>query len=288
MLTITPLYISVPGEKCKTACAYCASRRYPLDQHSCLDEESPRYSLCHQSYISRMAFARDDAKCNALFIVGDCAPQNNRAFLERIAIINKQLHRPYRIIELTTSGKGLNKEYLYFLRSIADITTIDLNVAAFDDVYNQELAGMTEGDKVELSSLVKNIRDFTFNLHMHVYLSTHFDVYQSNPKQFFEDCKNKYGAQYLSIHYAPPADEWLVNKQTNKETYRILLDYIRKNGVSLENRVRTPNKDVYSWKDMIVILHEPSTAPTTPPNSLILKPDGHLYKQWDNKSSLIF
>lgn len=89
MLTITPLYISVPGEKCKTDCAYCASRRYPLERYSCLDEGSAHYSLCRQGFHSRMAFARNDAKCNALFIVGGCAPQSNRGFLERIATINK-------------------------------------------------------------------------------------------------------------------------------------------------------------------------------------------------------
>lgn len=198
------------------------------------------------------------------------------------------MHKPYRIIELTTSGKGLNKEYLYFLRSVADITTIDLNVAAFDDARNQELAGMTEADKIELLKLTHNIHDLTFNLHLHIYLSDYFDIYQSDPKQFFEDCKNQYHAQYLSIHYAPPVNEWLAERQTNKETYKNLIHFIGEHGVSLDQSIRAPNRDVYSWKDMIIILHQPNTIPTTPPNSLILRPDGHLYTQWDNKASLVF
>ena len=62
----------------------------------------------NKTSIRGMAFARDDG-CNAIFIVGDCEPQKNRAFLERITIINNMLPRPFRIVEAHNHWAQPNK-----------------------------------------------------------------------------------------------------------------------------------------------------------------------------------
>lgn len=286
MISIKPLYIHVPGQACATPCAYCMTRSYMLRPSSCLDENSPRYVLCKQDFYKRMAFARD-VGCNAIFIVGDCEPQKNRAFLERITIINNMLARPFRIIELTTTGRNLTKEYLYFLRSVIGVTTIDLNVAAFDDTLNQELAGMINEDaKVELVPLTHMIKDLTFNLHLHVYLSKYFERYREDPTQFFKDCEGKYCAQYLSIHNTPAPNDWLKSKAGSSTMQENVENYIKSRGTFL---AEFPSyADVYALNNLIILMDPPNEKNATMLDGLILQTDGHLYSKWDEKTSLVF
>lgn len=286
MINIKPLYIHVPGQACATPCAYCMTRSYTLRPSSCLDENSPRYVLCKQDFYKRMAFARDDG-CNAIFIVGDCEPQKNRAFLERITIINNMLPRPFRIVELTTTGRNLTREYLYFLRSVIGVTTIDLNVAAFDDVMNQELAGMMSSEtKVELLPLIHNIKDLTFNLHLHIFLSKYFEVYKDNPMQFFKDCEYKYNAQYISIHDTPAPNDWLKSRAGSLQMQENIKAYIKKHGAY---KAEFPSyADVYTLNNLIILMDPPIERQATKREGLIIQTNGRLYTQWDEKTSLVF
>ena len=286
MTEIKPLYIHVPGQACATPCAYCMTRHYMLRPTSCLDEHSPHYTICKQDYYKRMAFARGDAGCNAIFIVGNCEPQKNRAFLERIAVVNNMLARPFRIIELTTTGRSLTRDYLYFLRSVVGVTTIDLNVASFNDALNQELAGMSKENKVELLPLTKTIKDLTFNLHLHIYLSKYFDIYKENPEQFFKDCEGKYGAQYLSCHGTPAPNEWLQSRKGDSQTKETLAKFVKEKGVFL---TQFPSyADVYTYNNLIILMDPLNIKSSTVSDSLILQTDGRLYTKWDEKTSLVF
>lgn len=286
-MNIKPLYIAVPGHVCEAPCAYCLSRQYALYPGSCLDETSPHYTLCKQDFYNRMSFARDNGY-NALFLIGDCKPQENRAFLERVAVVNSSLNRPYRIVELTTSGRGLNRDYLYFLRSVVGLTTIDLNIASFDDKQNQELAGMVEEDKASLGQLISYINGLRFNIHLHIFLSDYYDCYQDKPEQFFKDCKVTYGAHYISIHSIPPINNWLSTRRANPNVEKVLRDYVQKVGTPLDTVIKTPYNEIYSMDGLIVIAGSENTKNIIPEHSLIIQPNGRLYSWAGKKFSLIF
>lgn len=286
MLNITPLYVIVPGKECELPCAHCLARKYKQETGSCLDETSSHYSICKQDFYNRMSFARDIG-CNALFLIGDCEPQKNRVYLERIALVNNSLQRPYRILELTTSGRGLNKEYLYFLRSVVNITTIDLNIASFDDEQNQELAGMSEEDKIFLLPLTQLISDLRFNLHSHIFLSNYFDKYERKPEQFFRDCQTLYGADYLSIHSLPAVNGWLEDRRANPTILPELHEYVKARGKPMDSAIFMSYNKIYALDNMMVIV-DTDPVDKIPPQSLVLHPDGRLYSQWQNSADLIF
>lgn len=287
MLNIQPLYVLVPGQACEVPCAYCLTRQYTINAHSCLDENSPHYTMCKQDFYKRMAFARDIGY-NALFLVGDCDPQDNRAFLERIASINNMLARPYRIMELTTSGRNLNREYLYFLRTVVGITTIDLNIASFNDKQNQELGGMSGSNAIELKPLIRSINELRFNLHLHVYMSDYFDRYKDDPEQFFNDCRSTYKADYVSIHAIGPVNSWLQTRRAKRETIESLSEYIANAGTEIGAAISTPYEKVYALGDLIAIADCPNIKNTIPANSLVLQTTGRLYNQWRDRANLIF
>ena len=287
------LFVVVPGETCINNCAYCPGRIAPIKGIPCLTEDSVHYSLCRSDYIRRMEFARDNG-CNTLIITGKCEPQQSKTFLEKIGMINNELHKPFPIIEMQTTGTQLTKEYLFFLRANIQVTTIALSLAAFDDKTNNNILGMHEDNYINLASLCETIKQLGLNLRLSIHLTEYFDIYKNNPATLFDDAKKRFHADQLILRKlnavgTTPQAEWVRNHSASPQTLAEIKNYISQYGrypMTIEfDRAR------YSLHGMSVVVDEHGLKEDDDgfnKSYVILRSNGKLYSHWNDEGSLIF
>lgn len=277
---IKPLHLMVPGEECSTECIYCATRHYELCRSSCLSSNGGMYLLCKQDYSKRMAFARD-LGCNSLFIGGDCDPHSHREFIEKVGILNYQLRHPFDLIEVSTSGKNLSRDYIYFLRSAVGVTNVSLMISAFHEGINSDLGG----NDVKIFQLVNDLIDYKAMIELDIYLTSYFDIYQKAPGQLFQDAMNKFKAKRVSFNLieageAHKKDVWVSDNAARPETVTALCDYIKANGVMFEER---DNGDRLFAVDGVVVIIKGPRHKAHLGKDIVLRANGHLYGGWDKK-----
>ena len=133
-MNIQSLSIVVPGG-CPNNCHYCVSKTHKKLKYKDLISpvlNSKDYNW--HRYIERMNFARDN-DCNTLILTGEGEPLWNKEFLEAFGEMNKQLDKPFRWIEVQTSGVGLNDDMFHLLESIG-VSTISLSVSSLSTSIN--------------------------------------------------------------------------------------------------------------------------------------------------------
>ena len=81
-----------------------------------------------RNYINRLAFARDNG-CNTAMLTGCGEPQQNMHFIRLFAEMNKQLDKPFRNIEIQTTGAKITEDTIDELANCIGITTVSLSVS---------------------------------------------------------------------------------------------------------------------------------------------------------------
>ncbi len=157
-MRIQSLSVSVPSKNCINDCAFCVSKMHGDKYPNMMDENKPFYDLYQKDYLQRLEFARDNG-CNTIILTGNCEPQQNRPFLERFGTINNMLEKPFRKIEIQTTGTLLDEGYLRFLRNHVRVSTISLSCSSFDTEKNAEYNGTKDSLKVQIPALCANIKN---------------------------------------------------------------------------------------------------------------------------------
>lgn len=304
-MKIQSLSVCVPGKNCINACKFCVSRMhnndYPSTSIATLDETYRD----KKDYINRLEFARDNG-CNTVMLTGCCEPQQNRLFLEWFAKVNQSLEKPFRWIEMQTTGVLLNDEYLTFLRNIVGVSTISISLSSFNDNENASICQMRTD--VNIRALCKMIKDHGFNLRISVNLNSVFNDIAS--KDMFKILSEELNADQVTFRVLysdsteSPEGIWIHNHEYSRNRLYYLVEYIKKNGTKLEKLSYGQQK--YSVDGMCIVIDDDcmskgeSNTDVNLENSshddmtddnykyLILRPNGHLYSRWDDRASLIF
>lgn len=264
-----------------------------------IDINNPDFQLYKKDYIKRLNFARDNG-CNTVMLTGSSEPQQNKHFLHFFSQINKTLDKPFRWIELQTTGVLLDDNYLTFLRETVDVNVISLSVSAFDDVVNRQYTRMPEGVLVDLKSLCKKIKNHGFILRLSINLTDYFNRYKKttiptyNSTEFFKDIKEQFNPDQITfrILYAnndgSEQSNWVSEHSCDKDSVRILSEYIKSCGTPLEKLPYGRIK--YSFEGTSVVIDDDcmSKSSTEDYKYLILQPNCKLYSRWDDTASLIF
>ena len=108
-------------------------------------------------------------------LTGDAEPQQNRNFLEKFGTLNKMLDKPFRCIEMQTTGTLLDSSYLRFLRNHVGVTTISISLSSFDSDKNAEIIGMH--NKVDVQFLCSEIKRYDFNLRLSLNMTNAYSNY---------------------------------------------------------------------------------------------------------------
>ena len=115
-MKIQSLSVVVPNKKCINNCRFCVSRMHESPYKNMMDENLPFFDLYQRDYIKRLEFARDNG-CNTVMLTGNSEPQQNRGFLQAFGTMNNNLDKPFRWIEMQTTGVLLDESYLRVLRN---------------------------------------------------------------------------------------------------------------------------------------------------------------------------
>ncbi len=263
-----------------------------------IDISNPDFNIHRQDFLKRLEFARDNG-CNTIMLTGTSEPQQNKQFLHFFAEMNEKLDKPFRWIELQTTGVLLDDDYLDFLRKTVGVNVISVSVSAFDDVVNWNYTKMPQNAFVDLRALCKKIKAHGFTLRLSINLTDYFNRYKSttltyDASEFFKDIKEQFHPDQVTfrILYASndgsEQSKWVSEHSCDENSVHILSEYVKSRGTPLEKLPYGRIK--YSCNGMSVVIDDDCMSKKSIEDYkyLILQPDCKLYSRWDDTASLIF
>ena len=289
-MRIQSLSIVVPAGRCINNCKFCVAQMVEESYIDQMDSNKPFYDLYQRDFLRRLDFARDNG-CNTVMLTGNAEPQQNRPFLEKFGTLNAQLERPFRWIEMQTTGTLLDDGYLRFLRNHVGVSTISISLCSFDSARNAEICGMKK--PVDLEHLCHEIKRYDFNLRLSINLTDEFDG--STSEELFLTCREVFRADQVTFRVLYTSgdetdqDHWIAAHAAAPVTVDAVRAYIQSYGVKLERLEYGAMK--YSVMGMSTVLDEDCMAKADDRDEykyLILRPNCKLYSKWDDPASLIF
>jgi len=294
-LKIQSLSVVVPNKKCINNCRFCVSRMHESPYKNMMDENLPFFDLYQRDYIKRLEFARDNG-CNTVMLTGNSEPQQNRSFLQAFGTMNNNLSKPFRWIEMQTTGVLLDESYLRFLRNHVGVSTISISLSAFDDDINAEYNGTLPHLKVNLRKLCALIKKYDFNLRLSINMTDYFTG--RSPEEILTYARQELLADQVTfrvlytstddVNAQTPQDKWILEHGASPETLDAIKKYVTEKGRALE--ILEFGAVKYSVMDMSTVIDDDcmSTVPKESLKYVILQPNCKLYSKWDDPASLIF
>jgi len=296
-MNIQSLSICVPASRCINDCEFCCSKMHGGDYK---DRFTPLSTT--MSYIKdmkkRLQYARDNG-CNTLMLTGNNEPQQNKAFLRTLGVVNQSLQDPFLNIEIQTSGAFIDEDMLDFLKAIG-VTTIAISVASLDNPKTNQDLIKTPDYNLYLLPLCQNIKKRNMNLRICLNMNDHMVCTLRDKEHALADiigiCR-KLGADQLTCRAlwtsedGTPQAEWIANNVTNltHDFIQYFKLQVKEHGKYLDTLEYGACR--YDFEGFSTVIDEDSMAQEAHKEEvkyLILRPDGHLYSKWDTKASLIF
>jgi len=296
-MKIQSLSICVPAKKCINNCKFCCVKMHESEYKDQITGNLRFTDLYEEDYIKRMEFARDNG-CNTCMLTGDVEPQQNVPFLKAFGTMNHKLEKPFRSIEIQTTGAFVDDEMLRFFRNHVGITTISLSVSCLiNDEVNREIIGMKDKN-FNLEHLCSEIKKYDFNLRLSLNVTGWLmDGRKLDVNEIFNRCK-ELGADQVTFRQMYTSgtnseeDMWLsknVHEYILTLFFPSLYEEIKKNGKYLDTLEY--GSDRYDYRDMSVVVDDDCMSKKINKDAikyLILRPNCKLYSKWDSKASLIF
>lgn len=291
-MQIQSLSICVPA-KCPNHCKFCVAHMHEEKYKDQLNCNMPFYDLYLEDFEQRLLYSRDNG-CNTMMITSSGETLANRNYLALLGIINKKMEKPYRNIELQTSGVFLDEGYLRFLRNHVWVKTISLSLSdMFNSESNAEIMQIPEKLQFKIPNLCKLIKKYDFNLRLSLNISNVYDKYRID--EILTYAKDTLGANQLTIRKLYESnnntleDKWIREHTVNNQFFSKFTDFVKINGFPL--RKLEFGSIVYDCSGLSIVIDEDCMAKNVNAESLkylILREDCHLYSHWDSEGSLVF
>jgi organic radical activating enzyme len=294
-MQLRSLSIAVPtnghgknGKGCPNNCAFCVSALDETVYPNLVEKEDLLYE---REYLNRLNFCIE-RNFEAMVITGTGEPLLNIPFLQKLAHWNKETIRPFRWIDLQTSGVLLNdSKKLSFLRNSLGVTGISLSLSSiFSSTVNQEINGIQDCLAFKIFDLCQKIKASGFNLRLSLNMWRHYDNIDFS--KIFSRAK-ELGANQITFRmlYTSGNPTLLQNKwiEQNRFGSKQQLDsYIKKNGTALEPVSFGAMR--YDVEGISTILDNDcmSTKTQDEVRYLVLRPNCRLYTKWSTSGSLLF
>lgn len=289
---IQSLSVVVPNKKCINDCAFCVSKMHPNDYKNQMDENLPFFDLYFKDYMKRLEYAKERG-VETVMLTGNSEPQQNRKFLMFFGLMMQMMSSPFHKIEMQTTGVGIDRNYLRFLRNHVGVNTISLSISSFDNEMNNQIIGTKVG-KISLAELCSDIKEYDFNLRLSINLNKlNFSTNGITADYYFRMAESLKADQItFRVLYTSgnntAQDKWIAKHQIDESLKDAIDSYIKDNGRLLE--ILPFGQKRYSVNGMSVVLDDDcmSTHAKEDLKYLILQPDCKLYSKWDDKASLVF
>ena len=163
-MEVQSLSVVIPA-KCPNRCPFCVSHMNKANKFYKTKESLD--DLFMEKLERRMNFARDNG-CNTLMLTSTGEATSNLKYLSKIIHLNDKLERPFRWIELQTSGVNLE----YFIEedpwAFRQINTISLSIVdIFLSGNNSEIMKMKENPgiiKAGIELLINHLKSKDYKL----------------------------------------------------------------------------------------------------------------------------
>lgn len=291
-MKIQSLSIEVPTGKCVNDCKFCVSKTHHEDYENRMSITNPGYAFAERDYLNRLAFARDNG-CNTMMITGVAEPQQNRQFLATLGRLNNSLDKPFRWIEMQTSGTMLDDNYLRFLRDQVGVSTISLSLSSLASYWNAQYTGAAQ--TIDIADMCRSIKDRGFNLRISLNMTDKAFSYCGTIEEVFNYCSLVLRANQITFRVLYrgandcPQNKWIDEHRAPQELVDSVHEYIKTNGRKLE--VLEFGQIRYDVHGLSTVIDDDCMATNADKDALkylILRPDCHLYTKWDSKASLLF
>lgn len=302
-MKIQSLSIVVPNKGCINKCPFCVSRMVNSDQYeNRMDINHPCYDINVREYLKRLRFVAENG-CQTIILTGTSEPQQNKQFLATFALLHQQIGSPFTNIEMQTTGFRLDcdRDYIRFLRNFVGVNTIALSINSLNDKANCEMLGHptkyvagSEGEYVpllQISRLCDLLKEYDFNIRCCFNLSDAFNGVE--PSELFGKARADYHADQITFRqlYSAKADTeqdlWIQKHPISGgfvKAMRVYLADCPQIGKTMYGAT------CYDVNGMSVIYDTDcmgKNPETDVKKYLILRPNCHLYSQWDSPASLV-
>jgi molybdenum cofactor biosynthesis enzyme MoaA len=284
-MEIQSLSIVVPAS-CPNNCPFCVSH---MNKENRVFKNKSHEKSFWKMYERRMAFARDNG-CNTMIITSTGEATQNPEFVKKVLEINSKLDKPFRWIELQTSGVGLIEMFDKYPEIVTEISTVSLSVVdIFNNISNTSIMRMPE--YLHVNDMIEYLKDNNFTVRISLNMTK--ILHETTPEYIMKRLKNLNVDQItFRVLYKSPypskENDWIDVNTISKEFIEKLNDFIKTNGRRLE---RLPFGAVkYSIDGISTVLDDDcmATEDKEAIRYLILRTDAKLYSKWDDKGSLIF
>lgn len=297
-MIIQSLSIVIPA-KCPNNCYFCVSHMNQLNQSLQPHKDDGIWKEIEL----RMNFARDN-DCNTLVLTSYGETLNNLFYIEKILEINKSLQKPFRWIEVQTSGvfkdninnrtKTLNDADMFNYSPCNNISTISLSVVdIFNDLNNiriMRIPKLETGYHLEL--ICENIK-LIFEKNLRLSINLTYLLNNKYPDEIFRRLKelnvDQVTFRELYSEKNSKQSNWIEKNKIDDRSLNNILTYIKDNGKPLEKLPFGATR--YSIDGISTVLDNDCMNQNVNSESLrylILRPNGKLYSRWDDEGSLIF
>lgn len=293
-MKIQSLSVVVPNTRCVNNCAFCVSKMHCGAYRNQMDDNLPFFDLYLKDYLKRLEFARDNG-CNTIMLTGNSEPQQNRKFLTYFGMMMQMMQRPFRWIEMQTTGTLIDQNYLRFLRNHVGVNLISLSVSSLDDQMNNAIIQTPANGGIELDWLCSEIKRYDFGLRLSLNLTDEFRKFGIQPHGLFKECR-RLGADQVTLRILYSSgtdtiqDHWIEQNGLKKLHVGKITGYVEENGRVLGILPHGAVK--YSLDGLCVVIDadcmDKAERTDEDYKYLILQPDCKLYSQWDDPASLIF
>lgn len=295
-MKVQSLSIVVPNKECMNKCPFCVARMVNSNVYeNKMSINDPHYDINVREYLKRLKFVADSG-CQTIILTGTSEPQQNKQFLATFALLHQQIGNPFTNIEMQTTGMLLdgNRDYIRFLRNFVGVNTMALSVSSIIPEFNNDILGHGLKDKqLDVERLCGLLREYDFNIRICCNLTSEFNPYELPIDQLFEKLKENYHADQVTFRkmYASDKDTpqaaWLNIHEFPFHLEDELVKYLKSCPSIGSTLYGATIRDV---NGMSVIYDEDCMGKN--PDSdvkkfLILRPNCHLYSQWDSKASLV-
>lgn len=285
-MKIQSLSIVIPTVKCINNCPFCVSRTHD-NNYNIINGE-----FFDQDYMDRLEYARDNG-INTVILTGTGEILQNTNFINKFSEFNKNLRKPFRNIEIQTTGVLLNDQTLEWLRKEIRVKTISLSVSdIFNDDNNMKIIGVKKELQFKLKELVEKIKSYGFNIRLS--LNVLKDVEKHTTEELFEKIfefnfdQVTFRKMWKSNNNTN-IDKWIEKNDVNQKCFDNIEYYIKKNGKIIGKL--TFGATQYSLNEISFVIDDNCMDDKEIKYDikyLILRENAKLYTKWDNKASLVF
>jgi len=267
------LSIVVPDLVCINNCKFCIAQMKATQYKNI-------FNTYKSQYVKRMQYARDKG-IDTLVFTGDSEPQQHMRFINDVIYLNDQLKNPFQKIEIQTTGVLLDFDKLKILKA-AGIDTISWSISSFRFKQNFDYQGSPEKLRYDMTKFAYNVKSLNMNLRISVNLTDAFDSW--DVKDFFHYLRNALLADQVTLRKLfisqdeTPQNTWIKHHKMSEEKFNEFKAHFFTEGKTIDGKY-----PIRIIEDMTVFIDENCMG-----EKLILRPDCHLYRLWDEPGSLVY